>query len=131
LLVLVQDVHFRGFAHRDIKSEHVLITPDKRVHLAGWRTAGKLPFAEPCGSPPYMAPEVFLAEEYDNKCDVWSVGVLAYVMATKSLPFSRPTLSETLQAVASAEPDLSHPALTPPLKDFLRRTLNKVGRRCG
>eukprot|EP00007_Cunea_sp_BSH-02190019_P008298 CAMPEP_0174238172 /NCGR_PEP_ID=MMETSP0417-20130205/10387_1 /TAXON_ID=242541 /ORGANISM="Mayorella sp, Strain BSH-02190019" /LENGTH=742 /DNA_ID=CAMNT_0015316989 /DNA_START=1 /DNA_END=2229 /DNA_ORIENTATION=- len=125
LVVLIQDVHFRGYAHRDIKPENILVTPDKKIMLSGWRTASKLPFTEPCGTPPFMAPEVFTAAEYDNKCDVWSIGVLAYVMVAQKLPFARATLEETLQAVAEDELDLSEQAFSQPLKDFLRRTLTK------
>jgi serine/threonine protein kinase len=39
------------------------------------------------GTPFYMAPEIFNAHKYDEKCDVWSIGIIMYVMLTGRPPF--------------------------------------------
>jgi serine/threonine protein kinase len=42
-----------------------------------------------CGSPPYCAPELFLAQLYDApKVDIWSLGVVLYVLLCRRLPFT-------------------------------------------
>ncbi|KAK9867482.1 hypothetical protein WJX84_012200 [Apatococcus fuscideae] len=99
LVVATDFCHRLGIVNRDIKLENVLISgetvgPDARPQLKladfGYskdelcdsvcKTA--------CGTPEYVAPEVLLAEAYDGKtADVWSLGVLLYILLTGGFPF--------------------------------------------
>jgi serine/threonine-protein kinase HSL1 (negative regulator of Swe1 kinase) len=86
--------HRMHICHRDLKPENILIDPDKlQVKLidfgmAALQADGKL-LTTPCGSPHYAAPEVVSAKPYDGKlADVWSCGVILYVMLTGSTPFN-------------------------------------------
>jgi serine/threonine-protein kinase HSL1 (negative regulator of Swe1 kinase) len=86
--------HRMHICHRDLKPENILIDPDKlQVKLidfgmAALQADGKL-LTTPCGSPHYAAPEVVGAKPYDGKlADVWSCGVILYVMLTGSTPFN-------------------------------------------
>ena len=82
-------LHARSIAHRDIKLENVL---DERCNVRlidfGFAILSRGKLRVPCGSPAYTAPEILLAHEYDGQlADVWSLGVLVYVMlAGRFLP---------------------------------------------
>eukprot|EP00949_MAST-11_sp_MAST-11-sp1_P000589 g589.t1 len=98
----------KGYAHRDIKPQNLLIC-EKVSNEASLRQAtlkiadfgfakhlGAARMAETtCGSPLYMAPEILEQKQYDTKADLWSVGVVLFEMAIGSVPFTghdRPSL---------------------------------------
>jgi len=68
--------------HRDLKPANLLLTHDKILKISDFGFAKDLPdnvLTETlCGSPLYMAPEIFLERQYSSKSDLWSVGVILY-----------------------------------------------------
>lgn len=53
-----------------------------------------------CGSPPYAAPELLLAQEYDGRqSDVWSLGVMLFILVTAEFPFQGGTVDNLKMAV--------------------------------
>eukprot|EP00595_Chromulina_sp_UTEXLB2642_P002040 CAMPEP_0196764076 /NCGR_PEP_ID=MMETSP1095-20130614/5325_1 /TAXON_ID=96789 ORGANISM="Chromulina nebulosa, Strain UTEXLB2642" /NCGR_SAMPLE_ID=MMETSP1095 /ASSEMBLY_ACC=CAM_ASM_000446 /LENGTH=939 /DNA_ID=CAMNT_0042118683 /DNA_START=185 /DNA_END=3004 /DNA_ORIENTATION=- len=94
LISAVAHIHSRGIAHRDIKLQNVLmdqpVDATAQVKLIdfgyGSRYIGNLPMKTKCGTPYTTAPEV-LRENYDERCDVWSVGVVLYIMLSGRRPF--------------------------------------------
>lgn len=55
-----------------------------------------------CGSPPYAAPELLLAQEYDGRLsDVWSLGVILYILVTAGFPFPGEPVDKLKHAVLS------------------------------
>uniref|UniRef100_A0A7S4ADY4 Protein kinase domain-containing protein n=1 Tax=Pseudo-nitzschia australis TaxID=44445 RepID=A0A7S4ADY4_9STRA len=55
------------------------------------------------GTPYYVAPEVLTEDSYDSKCDVWSIGVIAYLVLSKTLPFQGKDESETIHMLMDAD----------------------------
>ncbi|XP_073018786.1 CDPK-related kinase 5-like isoform X1 [Primulina eburnea] len=83
------------------------------------------------GSAYYVAPEV-LHRSYSTEADVWSIGVIAYILLCGSRPFWARTESGIFRAVVKAEPTYDEqpwPTLSSEAKDFVRRLLNKDPRK--
>ena len=109
-------LHACGVMHRDVKSENVLIRVDDAAGdqhklsdfgLAKSVDNGNEATAE-TGSYRFMAPEVIRHEPYDERCDVYSLGMLFFEMLTLTVPFSAFTPVQAALAVANE-------ALRPPL----------------
>lgn len=78
------------------------------------------------GTPYYVAPEVVAGREYTEKVDVWSAGVVLYMMLSGTVPFSGATAGEIFQAVLRGNlrfPPRAFAAVSPEAKDLLRRML--------
>jgi len=96
--------HERRVAHHDIKLENMLLSLDLSLRLSDFGLSQRLHPVEGvtsyCGSPLYMAPEVFSLQPHNEQVDVWSLGVSLYVMVSGSFPF-----------VANTYPDLEEKVL--------------------
>lgn len=80
VLLAVSYLHGQGIVHRDIKSENVLLGERGQVKLTDFGFAAKQAKMKlKLGTPNFMAPELVRKEVYDEKVDVWAIGVLAYL----------------------------------------------------
>lgn len=89
LLSAVEYAHSLGIIHRDIKLQNILVGKEiYDVYLAdfGFSTTEKSSDLQ-LGTPGYMAPEIFLGE-YTNKIDVFSTGIVMFILLTGQHPFA-------------------------------------------
>jgi len=96
LIEAVVYCHKKCIVHRDIKLENILLsdlTDDTKIKLADFGCArpfipGENSLKSLCGSPQYAAPELYMHEDgYDERCDIWSIGVVIYVLLGGYAPF--------------------------------------------
>ncbi len=84
-------IHSKNIIHRDIKPENMLFEKGSnliKIIDFGIATAKKTDkLTERLGTPYYIAPEI-LCKSYDEKCDLWSCGVILYMIIFGSPPFS-------------------------------------------
>ncbi|CDJ48035.1 ULK kinase, putative [Eimeria brunetti] len=93
MLAAVKYLHEHGFIHRDIKAENFMFKSERDYYplfmidfgLATKYKKGEIQTSI-CGSPRYIAPEV-LRRAYTEKCDMWSLGVVVYLMLFGVHPF--------------------------------------------
>ncbi|GCC29480.1 MAP kinase-activated protein kinase 2 isoform X1 [Chiloscyllium punctatum] len=90
----VQHLHSVNIAHRDVKPENLLYTtkrPNAILKLTDFgfakETTSFNSLATPCYTPYYVAPEVLGPEKYDKSCDMWSLGVIMYILLCGYPPF--------------------------------------------
>ncbi|OHT01652.1 CAMK family protein kinase [Tritrichomonas foetus] len=86
-------IHERNIVHRDLKPENILLDAQLNIKLADFGFSKELTndnvlMKTQCGSPIYAAPELVSNENYDGKkVDMWSVGVIIFVMITGEIPW--------------------------------------------
>ncbi|KAK1802881.1 hypothetical protein P4O66_021415 [Electrophorus voltai] len=97
ILLAVEYCHKHHIVHRDLKAENLLLDNNMNIKLADFGFGNFFTPGEPlstwCGSPPYAAPEVFEGREYEGpQLDIWSLGVVLYVLVCGCLPFDETKL---------------------------------------
>ncbi|XP_051965005.1 MAP kinase-activated protein kinase 2b [Xyrauchen texanus] len=90
----VEFLHGNDIAHRDLKPENLLYTskrPDAQLKLTDFGFAKETTTSNclttPCYTPYFVAPEVLGPEKYDKSCDMWSLGVIMYLLLCGYPPF--------------------------------------------
>jgi calcium-dependent protein kinase len=126
--------HFIGITHRDIKPENILFESsenDGEIKLIDFGLSRKYNKNEKMhtilGTPYYVAPEV-LRGEYDQKCDVWSIGAICYIMLCGSPPFMGNNNNEIFQMILNGDLKFDENKwknISSEAVDFINQCLNK------
>ncbi|OZC11742.1 kinase domain protein [Onchocerca flexuosa] len=93
LISAIYYMHMHSIAHRDLKLENILLFADNSIKIADFgfcREARNGDLSRTfCGSKSYSAPEILLGQEYlPFKADIWSLGVVAFVLVTNRMPYN-------------------------------------------
>jgi len=106
LLEAVSYCHANNVAHRDLKPENLLLLRpdnDSEVKIADfgfakWCTKPKS-LKTQCGTPGYVAPEILEGVLYDTKADMWSIGVILYILLGGYPPFLESSQKKLFQKI--------------------------------
>ena len=92
LCMAVKFLHSKNITHRDIKSENIMFVSGNSLRIKlidfGLSSTDTL-MKNKCGTHDYLPPEMILNKFYNNKCDIWSMGVLLYLLITYTFPFDQ------------------------------------------
>lgn len=134
ILSCLEYCHRNHIAHLDIKPENLIFESNDPGALLKLIDFGTSTIYNPeekmtikIGTPAYMAPEVF-KNNYNEKCDVWSCGVILFVMLSGMLPFGGDTEDEIREAVLNDDVSFADEEwlfISGEAKAFIRRLLEK------
>jgi len=137
LIIALQYMADNNMAHRDLKPENIVYAEDSRdaallitdfglAKALEDKAPGNLMFT-PCGTPCYVAPEVLAQKQrgYSIECDMWSIGVIGYVLLCGYLPFDEdpPLLYDLIRNADYDMPSGEWGRISADGKDFVNRLL--------
>ena len=132
--------HEHGIVHRDLKPENLLYaapSPDETLKLADFGFAAILNneaslLRTCCGTPAYVAPEILKGKGYTAAVDMWSLGVILYVLLCGFPPFQHENTTKLFKLIQRAEYEFPSPfwdAISSPAKDLICRLLVTKGEK--
>lgn len=129
----VDYLHNLGIVHRDLKPENLLLKRadnDLEIAIADFglsKIVGQqMMMQTACGTPSYVAPEVLNASGYGKEVDMWSIGVITYILLCGFPPFYGDTVPEIFEQIMEANfdyPEEYWGAVTKEAKDFINKLL--------
>ena len=106
ILSAVNQLHNYGIVHRDLKPDNILITDDGKIKIIDYGLAKLIDFSsitrtgDNIGSPMFMSPEQIVDSKHITfRSDIYSLGVILYLMFTKSYPYDVTSLEELIYKI--------------------------------
>jgi len=131
ILEAVSYLHSHGIAHRDLKPENILVTGKNNdiIKVSDFglsKDFGKEKLKTACGTPDYVAPEVLRGGTYDNTVDVWSIGVICYILLCGFPPFFGGNDQQIFEKIMKVDYDFPSPdwdTISDEAKEFISAIL--------
>lgn len=132
LFSTVEFLHSKGVVHRDIKPENLIFTDKshstlKIIDFGLSKNEETKNMTTIVGSPYYIAPEVLKQQGYDKACDVWSLGVILYLMLQGFPPFFSQSIPEQFNLIENSQLEFKEEDfhLSSQAKDLIEKMLVK------
>jgi calcium-dependent protein kinase len=134
----VNHCHSYDIIHRDLKMENIMykskhLGEDDEVKIIDFGLStimsnSKVLMKTPCGSPYYVAPEVMDETGYGKECDIWSLGVITYMLLSGKIPFEGSSMVQIMDNIQNNEVRFDEPiwaTISQDAKDLILRCLDK------
>jgi serine/threonine protein kinase len=132
----VKYIHDAGIVHRDLKPENLLFrspAEDADIMIADFGLSRVIEdekltaLTEVCGTPGYMAPEIFKKSGHGKPVDIWALGVITYFLLAGYTPFDRDTQQQEMEAIVAGDysftPEEYWQNVSETARDFVRTCL--------
>ncbi|XP_071520353.1 calcium/calmodulin-dependent protein kinase type 1 isoform X1 [Panulirus ornatus] len=132
VLEAVDYMHDQGVVHRDLKPENLLYfsqDEDSKIMISDFglsKMEDSGIMATACGTPGYVAPEVLAQKPYGKAVDVWSIGVIAYILLCGYPPFYDENDANLFAQILKGEFEFDSPywdEISDSAKDFIRQLM--------
>ncbi|XP_037077285.1 calcium/calmodulin-dependent protein kinase type 1-like isoform X2 [Pollicipes pollicipes] len=132
VLAAVDFMHEQGVVHRDLKPENLLYfsqDEDSKIMISDFglsKMEDSGIMATACGTPGYVAPEVLAQKPYGKAVDVWSIGVIAYILLCGYPPFYDENDANLFAQILKGEFEFDSPYwddISDSAKDFIRQLM--------
>jgi serine/threonine protein kinase len=134
-------LHRNRIVHRDLKLENVYLSSKddllssivklgdfglaRQLRSKSVKEEGENELYSPCGTPTYLAPEVAKSEGYSMSADLWSLGVLTYILLYGYPPFASDDVDELLQQIVVADYSLPSEGCSEEASNLVRGLLER------
>lgn len=130
ITVAMMFMHNKDIEHRDIKTQNIFISSDGIIRLGDFGISRKIEknndkLKTAAGTPYFMAPETITGDSYDEKADMWSVGVILYELITLKKPFEGQSIESVFMAIMEKEFEALPAKTDPNLVHIVNRLLTK------
>ena len=132
----IKYIHDRGIIHRDLKPENLLFrsaADDAEIMIADFGLSRMIEedtmhaIHEVCGTPGYIAPEVYTCRGHGRSVDIWALGIITYFLLSGYIPINRAGSPQELNdhklGNYSFEPEQYWVDVSPAGKDFIKQCL--------
>jgi serine/threonine protein kinase len=126
--------HSNGIVHRDIKPANIMLSSDGRLMITDFGIAKNhqdlsiTDTGQMVGSPAYMSPEQAAGRPIDNRCDLFSLGIVLYEIITGEKPFKGENYQQMITSIISSvpvEPSKLRVDVTPGIENIINKALTK------
>ena len=129
LCLAMKHVHDRKILHRDLKTQNIFLTKDNMIKLGDFGIAKVLKNTRDLartqiGTPYYFSPEICDGKPYNNKSDVWSLGVVLYEMLTLKHPFDGRSMQQLVVKICRGNYRPVNPKYSQDVQKLMKSMMN-------